>query len=403
MTRSLLRNKLESGLNATPAHHSKFRDVYTLGNLQEAAKKVIANKGTHGSDEVTVTMLKSNLDEYLTILQQDLVTGRYTPKPTRKVNIPKGDNEYRTLTIPTVIDRVAQQALLNIIEPPFEEIFMDCSYGFRKGRGSHGAIDQVLHYIGEGYHWVVKGDISNYFNTIPHENLLAKIRAVIEDEDIIHLIVKMIDGEDIPTSGESLEGLAQGSVISPLLANIYLHEFDKYMLSAGVNLVRYADDYVILFKNEDAARTCSLDSHTFLTRQLNLQSKDKDGHGGITHLEGKFNFLGYTFYPGGMKPASKALIKLLAGMEMKLKKNFGTDQKGNLEVEEVIVSIEPIIKGWINYFGKGNGAHIFKNADIMVRDKVREWSKWSPRPIPNKYLTEAGLTSICGEFHRMKR
>lgn len=373
-----------------PIAKSLMKQICALDNLQVASKKVIAKGGSHGSDRITVEeyrLLKDTLDKQLTD-QFEQGTYEPLPHPPRLCKLDKGDGTYRTITIPTVYDRVAQQAVLNVIEPLFESEFMDCSYGFRRGRNAHQALASVTEHIRQGNHWVVKGDISKYFDTIPHKGLMNKVSTVIKDKETIALISKMIANK------EGI-GLPQGAVISPILANIYLHEIDHYAAEMNWQIVRYADDYILLFKTEQEAIKGAALSLGFLSANLGLTSKNKDGHAAAAiHWEQGFDFLSYTIYKGGLKVSNKASAKLIKEITEKIKAVSAADHS----LERVITSVNESLRGWANYFTYGNGAEIFRELDAKVRELLRA-SRVVPRGMPNQKLMEAGLVSL----HRVYR
>ena len=240
------------------------RNVYTSdllkkiingSNMQEAYKRVKKNKGSHGVDGLTVHELEAYLDENGRKLQQSLLDGRYEPLPVRRVEIPKESGKKRLLGIPTVIDRIVQQAIAQVLSPIFEETFSDNSFGFRPGRNAHGALKRCQEYINEGYNWVVDIDLASYFDTVNHDKLIGLIHKEVKDIRVISLIRKylnagvMINGVVSPTK----LGVPQGGNLSPLLSNIMLNELDKELTKRGLKFVRYADDCNIYVKSEKAA------------------------------------------------------------------------------------------------------------------------------------------------------
>jgi RNA-directed DNA polymerase len=231
--------------------------VHRLSTLQSAFAKVSANGGAAGCDHETIAMYASRLDANLTALSDDLCGGTYRPRPVRRVYIPKpGTRDRRPLGIPTVRDRIVQTALRNVIEPIFERDFAEHSYGFRPGRGCKDALRRVNHLLKADYTHVVDVDLQGYFDSIPHDQLMARVRAKVADGRVLTLIESFLtqgvmDGMDKWTP---MSGSPQGAVISPLLSNVYLDPLDHLMVGRGIEMVRYADDIVLLCHSaEDAA------------------------------------------------------------------------------------------------------------------------------------------------------
>ncbi len=229
--------------------------VYDRRTLEAAWKRVAANRGAAGIDQVSVKHFKARKDRYLQELEKDLRKGRYRPEPVRRVYIPKGKGQTRPLGIPTVKDRVVQAALKIVLEPIFEREFLPMSFGFRPGLGCKDALRRVDYLIKKGYTWVVDADLKSYFDSIPHEQLLKRVKEKISDGRVISLVESFLN-QDImegmkrwsPTAGTP-----QGAVLSPLLANLYLHLFDALMTESGRKVVRYADDFVILCQSKAEA------------------------------------------------------------------------------------------------------------------------------------------------------
>jgi len=220
--------------------------VYARSTLEAAWKQVAANKGAAGIDQVSIKRFKACKDNYLQELEKDLQKGRYQPDLIRRVYIPKGKGQTRPLGIPTVKDRVVQAALKIVLEPIFEREFLPVSFGFRPGLGCKNALRRVDYYIKKGYTWVVDADLKSYFDSIPHEQLLERVKEKISDGRVISLVESFLK-QDIMEDMERWSptaGTPQGAVLSPLLANLYLHPFDAMMTESGYRIVRYADDCV---------------------------------------------------------------------------------------------------------------------------------------------------------------
>jgi|EndMetStandDraft_7_1072992.scaffolds.fasta_scaffold49053_1 RNA-directed DNA polymerase len=374
--------------------------VHRPSVLMNAWKKVKANKGTAGVDRTSIKMFEANQDKYLAELEYELRTGTYQPKAVRRVYIPKDKGKFRPLGIPTVKDRIAQQAVKATIEPIFENEFLDTSYGFRPKRGAKEAIAEVSKLIEEGYIWVVDADLQAYFDTIPHDKLLNKISIHISDGRIIQLIEKWLEQpimEEcrnwIPT-----EGTPQGGVISPLLANIYLHDLDKTLEAAKYKMIRYADDFVILTKKkEEAEEALKVVQEWTIAHGLTLHpEKTKLGN---CMVEGEgFDFLGYRFEGGTRWVRRKSIQRFRDRIKEKTSRICGQ------AIEYVIKEINPVLRGWYNYF-KEVTKYTLGTFDSFVRRRLRAivarqnkkrsfGAGWNNVRIPNKYFADRGLFNM---------
>lgn len=368
--------------------------------LINAWYKVKANKGAAGVDRTSIKMFEAKQEKYLAELEHELKTGTYQPKAVRRVYIPKEKGKYRPLGIPTVKDRVAQQAVKMAIEPIFEKEFLDTSYGFRPKRGAKSAIKAVSELIEEGYIWVVDADLQAYFDTIPHDKLLSKISTRISDGRIIHLIKKWLEQPIMEECRNwiPIEGTPQGGVISPLLANIYLHDLDKTLADAKYKMIRYADDFVVLTKTkEDAESALRIVQEWVTAHGLTLHpEKTKLGN---CMVEGEgFDFLGYRFEAGKRWIRRKSIQRFRDRIRKKTSRVCGQS------IEYVIKQINPILRGWGNYFMDVT-KYSLGTFDSFVRRRLRAiierqnkkrsfGAGWSNVRIPNKFFAEKGLISM---------
>lgn len=368
--------------------------------LLNAWYKVKANKGAAGVDRTSIKMFELKQEKYLAELEHELKTETYEPKAVRRVYIPKEKGKYRPLGIPTVKDRIAQQAVKMAIEPIFEKEFLDTSYGFRPKRGAKGAIEAVSKLIEEGYAWVVDADLQAYFDTIPHDKLLSKISTRISDGRIIHLIKKWLEQPIMEECRNwiPIEGTPQGGVISPLLANIYLHDLDKTLADAKYKMIRYADDFVILTKTkEDAESALRIVQEWVIAHGLTLHpEKTKLGN---CMVEGEgFDFLGYRFEAGKRWIRRKSIQRFRDRIREKTSRVCGQS------IEYVIKQINPILRGWGIYF-KDVTKYSLGTFDSFVRRRLRAiierqnkkrsfGAGWSNVRIPNKFFAEKGLISM---------
>ncbi len=374
----------------TRRFHQLYDRIYRLDILEEAWQTVKRNKGAGGIDGVEIgDIVKYGETNYLQELQDLLVdTHKYHPQPIRRVYIPKSNGGERPLGIPTTRDRIVQTATKSLLEPIFEADFLDCSYGYRPGRSPQEAIEEIRQWTNKGYVFVLDADIKGYFDNINHEKLLEFVHLRISDRKVLKLIRNWLKC-GIVDEGELHQnevGTPQGGVISPLLANIYLHEFDKFwtqQTSVRGKLVRFCDDFVLLFASrEDAEKGLELVKEKL--RELNLElnaEKTKI----VDMREGKegFDFLGFHFrqvlswqyrkYYTQHWPKKSAVKKL----EATIGKILGARNILYLPLGEVVGLVNPALRGWMNYFKSGNSSKVFNAVDSFVHAHLALW--WSKK------------------------
>jgi len=344
-------------------------------NMNMAFKKVKANKGSHGIDGMTVDELLPFLRENGDRIKQAIMEGTYSPKPVRRVEIPKPDGGIRLLGIPTVLDRVIQQAIAQVLSPIYEREFSDSSYGFRPGRNAHQAIRKCKEYIDAGYKWTVDIDLAKYFDTVNHDKLMRILSRTIKDGRVLSLIRKylqsgvMINGVVIDTE----EGTPQGGNISPLLSNIMLNELDKELTKRGLKFCRYADDCNIYVKSRKAAERVMASITKFLEEELKLRvNKDKSA----VDRPWKLKFLGFSFYLKKGETGIRVHPKSVGKLKAKLK--GATGRSNAMGINERIAKLKQIITGWVNYFGIADMGKLAKELDEWLRRRIRMcyWKRW---------------------------
>jgi RNA-directed DNA polymerase len=346
--------------------------VYALRNLQAAFAKVKANRGAAGVDNRTIEMFEQHLESNLEKLARALKDGSYSPEAVKRVWIPKpGSSELRPLGIPTVRDRVVQAALRSVLEPIFEREFHESSYGFRPKRGCKDALREVNALIKRGYTWVVDADLKSYFDTIPHGKLMELVEERVADGKVLKLVETFLTQGVLEDTGirEPEEGSPQGAVISPLLANIYLNPLDHRMAAEGYEMVRYADDFVVLCRSEEEARAAleqvrewtaqaGLTLHPEKTRIVKIADRDEEGPGGGV------DFLGYRFERDKIKPREKSLRKFKDTVREETPRNDGRS------LVEIIAALNTRMRGWFEYY-KQSGRELFPKLDGWIRMRLR--------------------------------
>jgi len=340
--------------------------VWCCETLEAAWHRVAGNKGAAGVDGQSVEKFAHKAEMYLAELEASLKLGTYRPQPVRRVEIPKGQGKSRPLGIPAVKDRIVQTALKLVIEPIFEQMFQSSSYGFRPGLGCKDALREVDGLIKAGYTHVVDVDLASYFDTIPHERLMELLEERISDGRVLELLRGYLE-QDIMKDLERwtpVSGTPQGAVISPLLANVYLHPLDSHMQKKGYRMVRYADDFVIMCRSAQSAQAAEQEVRMWVARNGLRLNPDKT-HVGDCRIAGQgFEFLGYRFEAGARLVRKKSLKSLRDRVRSMTKRTCGQS------LERVINSLNPMLRGWFAYF-KHAKAFIFKAIDGFVRRRLR--------------------------------
>lgn len=380
---------------------SLYDKVYRPAVLAVAWRRVKRNKGAAGVDRVSIERFEAHALHYLDELHHALKTGQYRPQSVKRIEIPKGDGKTRPLGIPTVKDRVVQAALKSVIEPIFERQFLDTSHGFRPGRGCKEALKVVDQGLKEGYCWVVDADIQGYFDNISHDRLMERVEASISDGQVLGLIRQCLK-QDIFTEVRCwtpVKGTPQGAVLSPLLANIYLHPLDERLMREGYRIVRYADDFVILCQSRVEAERALDSIRDWMAQNALTLHPDKTHIGDCREPGQGFEFLGYRFEAGRRLVRRKSLNKLRATIRSRTRRTSGE------AIERTIQKLNPVLKGWFNYF-KHAHKYTFNTLDAFVRRRLRAIllkqnkkrgcanSKIASFRWKNAYFAERGLFSL---------
>jgi len=381
--------------------------VWSEKNLRSALRKVVTKGGNAGVDGRSVFAVERQSEEEIAEVQKQLRAGQYWPVPVKRVWLPKpGSHEKRPVGVPTVRDRIVQSALRHVMEPIFERKFAPQSYGFRPRRGCKDALRRVEELLHEGRNWVVDADLKSYFDTIPHERLMSRVERQIADGRVLGLVENYLKAGVMESAKEwqpGEEGTPQGAVISPLLANIYLDPLDWEIAEAGWEMVRYADDFVILCQSEEEALRVLEKVRDWVEQNgLNLHP-DKTRIIDARQCGG-FDFLGYHFERGKKWPRQKSMDKLKEAIRDKTRRTQGRS------LSEICQNLNRTLVGWFEYF-KHSSKHVFPRVDSYVRGRLRsilrkrhggkgrgrgsDHQRW-----PNDYFQTRGLVSLS-QRHRV--
>jgi group II intron reverse transcriptase/maturase len=364
--------------------------VFCRDNLNKAWKRVKQNGGAAEIDGMTVDEMLPYLQENREELLKSILGGWYKPKPVRRVEIPKPDGGVRMLGVPTVIDRMIQQALVQVLQPTFEKTFSDSSYGFRPKRNAHQAIKRTKEYYEQGYTHVVDIDLAKYFDTVNHDLLIDMIREQVKDERVISLIRKylksgvMKDGIVSPTG----EGTPQGGNLSPLLSNIYLTGFDRMLESRGHKFVRYADDCNIYVKSRRAADRVMESCTKYLEGKLKLKVNKKKSKTGSPM---KLKFLGFSLYKTGKGTGIRLHETSLKRFKDKIREL--TSRKQARSIEQILYRLKSYTTGWLGYYSIASMRDRIKALNEWTRRRIRQifWKQWKKTRTKRDNLVKLGI------------
>jgi RNA-directed DNA polymerase len=382
--------------------YSLMDKVWKMANLQRAVQKVVRGKSTKKADGRKCRRYAERSARRLPELQAQLKDEQYQPKPAQRIWIPKlGSKEMRPLGVPEVENRVVEMAVRNVIEPIFERTFAEHSYGFRPGRGAHDALGRVARLLAQGQVWVVDADLKGYFDSIPQDKLMERVAAHLADGALLRLLEKFLK-QGVMETGKGWSptetGTPQGAVLSPLLANIYLNPLDHLMAQKGWEMVRYADDFVILCPSQEQAEQALAEVRQWV-EQAGLVLHPTKTRIVDASQAGGFDFLGYHFERGHRWPRQKSLEKFKEAIRQKTKRLRPDSMK------KIIEDVNRTTRGWVAYF-KDSVANVFPPLDCWIRRRLRtiqrrrrkgkgrgrgrDHQRWT-----NAYFAELGLISLA--------
>ena len=377
----------------SPGNHQRFAEllmeaVVARDNLQQAWDNVRANGGAPGPDGITIAEFPAWLRPQLPELLRQLLDGTYRPPPVRRVSIEKPDGGTRDLGIPNVLDRVLQQAIVQVLTPLFDPHFSDSSHGFRPQRSAHGAAKQVQRTIRRGYRHIVDMDLSKFFDRVSHDVLMNRLARRVRDKRLLKLIGRylragvMVDGVFQPTT----EGTPQGGPASPLLANILLDDLDKELEQRGLPFVRYADDFVILTKSRRSAKRVFTSVQRFLTDRLRLVANQEKSR--IVSSDG-VEFLGFVFR--GRRGTINVSAKSIHRFKHRIRELTGRSR--GISMERRLSELRSYLRGWIGYYGLASQLKLFDRLDQWIRRRIRMcyWKRWRHARTRRRELLRLGV------------
>ncbi len=370
-----------------------IEEILSKDNLNQAYLQVVRNKGTSGIDEMTCEEVKEYLKVHGNEIRNQILSRKYQPLPVRRVKIPKPNGGIRKLGVPTVVDRIIQQAMVQKLSPIFEPSFSEYSYGFRPNRRCQNAIDRALELINQGYEWIVDLDLEKFFDNVPHDKLIRLVDRQVNDSDVTSLIMKYLKaGVMINGTFEKTEvGTPQGGNLSPLLSNIMLNELDKELEARHLHFARYADDCVIFVKTEYSAERVMRNIVRFIETKLKLKVNATKTH--ITRPS-KLKYLGFTFYKDTKfvvwkaAPHKESFVKLFEKLKKLVKRSWSIDLTYRIK------KINEVLRGWINYYRQTSMKMKLSRIGNWLRNAIRViiWKQWKTIDRRMHALIQLGLS-----------
>lgn len=367
-----------------------LEEVLESNNMLLALKRVISNKGSHGVDGMKIDELREHIKKHWDTIKAKILESKYNPSPVRRVEIPKVDGGVRLLGIPTVQDRLIQQAIAQVLSRIYEPLFSNNSFGFRPRRGAKDAVTKSKQYINEGNRWVIDMDLEKFFDKVNHDILMGKLEKKIKDKRLLSLIRKYLKSGILinGVSVTSAEGTPQGGPLSPLLANIMLDELDKELEKRGHKFCRYADDNNVYVKSKRAGIRVMESMIKLIENKLKLKvNKDKSA----VDFVSKRKFLGFSFYFA--KGGAEIRIHEKSIKRFKDKIKFYTNRNIGISMESRLKKLNQIMMGWINYYGIANAVAKLKELDKWIRRRLRAciWKQWKKISTRHRNLVKLGI------------
>lgn len=367
-----------------------LEEVLERNNMLLALKRVISNKGSHGVDGMKIDELREHIKKHWDTIKAKILESKYNPSPVRRVEIPKVDGGVRLLGIPTVQDRLIQQAIAQVLYRIYEPLFSNNSFGFRPRRGAKDAVTKSKQYINEGNRWVIDMDLEKFFDKVNHDILMGKLEKKIKDKRLLSLIRKYLKSGILinGVSVTSAEGTPQGGPLSPLLANIMLDELDKELEKRGHKFCRYADDNNVYVKSKRAGIRVMESMIKLIENKLKLKvNKDKSA----VDFVSKRKFLGFSFYFA--KGGAEIRIHEKSIKRFKDKIKFYTNRNIGISMESRLKKLNQIMMGWINYYGIANAVAKLKELDKWIRRRLRAciWKQWKKISTRHRNLVKLGI------------
>ena len=364
--------------------------ILDRNNLNEAFKRVKANKGASGIDDMDIEETKVYIKEHKNTIVWQLYNRKYQPQPVRRVEIPKPNGGKRKLGIPTVLDRIIQQAMVQVLSPMFEPHFSDNSYGFRPNRSCEKAIIKALEFMNDGYDWIVDIDLEKFFDNVPHDKLLRLVSDVVKDGNVVSLVNKFLKAGVLVENEfeETMVGTPQGGPLSPLLSNIILNKLDKELEARSLNFIRYADDIIILVKSEKAANRVMASITDYIERKLGLK---------VNMIKTKvckpngLKYLGFGFYKSNkyeVIPHKESKVKF------KRKLKSLTKRSESISLDKRFERLNWLIRGWVNYFKISKMKTFLTSIDEWLRTRIRMiiWKQWKKSKTQENNLVKCGYS-----------